>query len=160
MVLIGGRGALAAEPSDLPPIDPPNHWHVLTQDDASSDSKCIGNPVTPLCAVETIHACFTRRDDGLCQIAMGLDHLPGLSLANKRPELSERYHVVSATEISKKKRPPINGERPEVGDVILDVMQLYCRAQKCEPAIGLPTSYLVRLVKGRWVVVTWETPRW
>lgn len=97
--VIGGGLAVAAEPSDLPPIDPPGVWHTLTQDDATTDSKCIGNPVTPLCAVETIRACFTRRDDSLCQIGMGLDHLPGLSLTNKRPELSERYRVVSVKKI-------------------------------------------------------------
>ena len=34
---------------------------VLDYDNEGSTSQCIGNPVTPLCAVETLEACtFTR----------------------------------------------------------------------------------------------------
>lgn len=162
MVLMGGHGALAADASDLPPIDQPSHWRVLTQDDSTSDSKCIGKPVTPLCAVETIRACFVREDDSLCQIGMGLDHLPGLIHLIDREGLvglGERYRIVAAAKIGKKKRSPINGERPEAGDVLVDVIDLYCRGQKCSRSSSRPTTYLMRHQEERWIVLTWDTPR-
>ncbi|MGQ0664601.1 MAG: hypothetical protein ACT4P2_13695, partial [Pseudomonadota bacterium] len=57
--------------SDLPPADLPHYWRAMDQTDVASTSKCLGNPITPLCAVEHIIACEVRRDDELCMIAMG-----------------------------------------------------------------------------------------
>ena len=34
----------------------------------SATSRCIGNPKTPLCAVETFIACWVRRNRPLCEI--------------------------------------------------------------------------------------------
>lgn len=45
-------------------IDPPGTWRVMGSDRATSD--CIGDPVTPTCAVETQFACFVRRVVQLC----------------------------------------------------------------------------------------------
>jgi hypothetical protein len=35
-------------------------WRVMTQSDAISTSRCIGDPKTPLCAIETVEACIVR----------------------------------------------------------------------------------------------------
>ena len=37
-----------------------------------ADSACIGDPVTPVCAVETLFACFARLDAELCR-AVGIE---------------------------------------------------------------------------------------
>ncbi len=40
----------------------------MTLDDATSTSDCIGEPRTPLCAVETMEACTGRNIKALCDI--------------------------------------------------------------------------------------------
>lgn len=53
-------------------------WATLTFDPATSSSRCIGNPMTPLCAVETHKACFLWNDadeivdEKVCTV-MGID---------------------------------------------------------------------------------------
>ena len=46
-------------------------FRLMTRDDTTSTSKCIGNPVTPLCAIETHLACWARDNKELCEIAFG-----------------------------------------------------------------------------------------
>ena len=48
--------------------DPEGVWRTVTQDDATSTSDCIGDLVTPLCAVDTVMACFARFQGKLCQL--------------------------------------------------------------------------------------------
>jgi len=64
--------ALPTLPDDelLPELTPKGQYLVLTEDDAASSSKCIGEPVTPMCAVETVLACFVRASKNLCLIGM------------------------------------------------------------------------------------------
>jgi hypothetical protein len=73
-LLIGATAGAAfaggVDDPDLPPIDPPGRWRVLTHDDATSTSKCIGNPKTPLCAVESWNACKLRHVGELCLVAI------------------------------------------------------------------------------------------
>ena len=162
MVLIGGRGALAAEPSDLPPIDPPNHWHVLTQDDASSDSKCIGNPVTPLCAVETSLACFIRHDDELCRVGTGSMELPGLSGGVRQPVHTIRYRIVSSLIVTENNRQKVAIDRmqPDIGDVALQLKDVDCYSGRCQEPVGPPRTYLVRRGATGWYAADWAAPRW
>ncbi|WP_155801730.1 hypothetical protein [Magnetospirillum molischianum] len=155
----GGGQAVVAEPSALPPIDPPGVWHALTQDDATTESKCIGNPVTPLCAVETVIACFVRGSDELCRIGKGLDRPPGLFRGRPGIGVWERYRVAVAKRINPKKQPFLNEEPTKAGDVSLGIQSLFCQ-KVCETPDGPPTTYLIRPMDGRWVVLTWETPRW
>ncbi len=58
-VLLCAAPATAAE--DIPP---PNEVRFIDVDDASSG--CIGDPGTPLCAVETYMACDVRADPEIC----------------------------------------------------------------------------------------------
>ena len=152
---------MAAEPSDLPPIDPPNHWHVLTQDDASSDSKCIGNPVTPLCAVETIRACGVRASDELCRVGMGLADQPGLMRGPAQPATSELYRIVNAVLISRgnRKKFTFDDFRPEIGDVVIQLLDRPCSLGTCGVTMQNPTSYRVRKGAAAWHVEDWATPR-
>ncbi|WP_374633834.1 hypothetical protein [Ferrovibrio sp.] len=55
--------AQAAEPRP----DPPGQYRIIGPDGAPGQSDCIGQPYSALCAVETLLACFARRDEGLCQ---------------------------------------------------------------------------------------------
>src|SRR5690606_41371687 len=61
LVLFTAGNAMA----QLPAVDPPDQFRLIGTPERS-DSRCIGRPETPLCAVETLLACFARRDDALC----------------------------------------------------------------------------------------------
>jgi hypothetical protein len=56
VVCLAISGARAEEP-----------WRVLDNTNEGSASDCIGNPKTPLCAVETAEACFKRGEFDLCR---------------------------------------------------------------------------------------------
>ncbi|ARJ64898.1 hypothetical protein WV31_04015 [Magnetospirillum sp. ME-1] len=167
MILLCPALALGAEriappkPSDLPPIDPPGVWHTLTQDDATTDSKCIGKPVTPLCAVETIQACFTRNDERLCQIGKGPAYRP-LDLGTGRLTHYIRYRVAGTAIITKANRNAYIVERmvPRIGDIVLELNDLHCRNSTCGPEGGPPTSYILRRWEHGWYAAEWSTPRW
>lgn len=157
----GAERISSPKPSDLPPIDPPGVWHTLTQDDATSDSKCIGRPVTPLCAVETVKACFTRNDERLCQIGEGPSYRPR-NLRSERPTNYIRYRMTGAAAITKGNRTAYSVERmePRIGDIVLQLNELYCRGTMCETEGGPPTSYILRRWEGGWYAAEWSTPRW
>lgn len=58
----------------LPPITPKGQYFVMTKDKETTTSDCVGNPKTPMCAVETLLACFVRVVDYLCQTALGVPY--------------------------------------------------------------------------------------
>jgi hypothetical protein len=108
-VLFAPGSSLAQTPDpDLPAIDPPGKGRVMTHDDITSTSNCIGFPITPLCAIETLIACFERTDSELCRIALGLDKRP--FFGDREPELLPyhytRYRVLSAERFGEHDLPP------------------------------------------------------
>lgn len=146
--------------ADPPPVDPPGVWHVITQDDYTTESKCVGNPVTPLCAVETIIACYVRNDHRLCRIGEGLEPEPDLTPGIPGEGRWERYRITAVRRVGSKTPPPIAGVSVRAGDLTMDVHLLFCQFSQCEPTDGPPTTYLLRSTDGRWAAVSWETPRW
>lgn len=111
----------------LPPPDPPGAWRKLTLDDATSSSRCIGNPVTPLCAVETYLACFLRLQPELCDLVQaGVRPLPGVT---RRADLREEYRVIYARRPSPLDPvdPATEGNmKPQTGDVVIGYMIRDC----------------------------------
>ena len=73
----GGEVAVSAPDANADVLAPPTakpkpaRWRIMTMEDATSTSRCIGDPRTPLCAVETLMACFIRRQVRLCTISEG-----------------------------------------------------------------------------------------
>jgi hypothetical protein len=75
-------------PAPLPPpatmpARPGPKWKRMTNFGAETQSDCIGNPKTPLCAVETFIACLVRRDGDLCAIA---ENYPDMRIEFDSPE--------------------------------------------------------------------------
>jgi hypothetical protein len=66
--LIAANMSLAGGDADLPAPDPPGHWRYITQDAERTTSQCIGDPKTPLCAMETVWACYVRNKAEFCAI--------------------------------------------------------------------------------------------
>jgi hypothetical protein len=177
-ILLGASAlpALAADP-DLPRIDPPGHWRLMTQDPSTTTSKCVGDTSTPLCAVETIRACFVRVDDKLCQIGMGLDQPPG-KVSYKVKGLYERYRIVSAKRVREKDlrisdTDPRYVDDPDyapwawkVGDLKIGIVGIECWEYVdkswrggCERGHLPPIIYVVRKTVDHWRVVDWGMTR-
>jgi hypothetical protein len=154
----------------LPPITPVDGYFVMTQDDATTSSKCIGDPVTPLCAVETVMACEIRGNDDLCRIGMGLKKNPGLSAGPVSPRIYWVMHRAILTDETipwddheLKWRPGEAGV--QAGDVRIDIADKICEkgeishtACKTEDDLPAIAAYIVRQQGDRWAVINWRPP--
>ena len=146
------------------PPDPEGVWRRIGQTD--STSTCIGDPVTPLCAIETLHACIARRKSELCRAAKG-KFLTNQSLFRSR---GNEYHygiyrVVSVrratAEDVRAGRTGIN--QRHIGDLLVDIEWQACFKSPLEhrcDTFSRPTTHTVRRFKGRWIVVDIVAPRY
>jgi hypothetical protein len=157
-----------ADDVPLPELTPKGHYLVMTWDNATSSSNCIGDPKTPMCAVETVLACFVRGDHSLCQIGMGLDRDPGLG--GEGPGDKMIYKIIRSGFLSGEQYPWRPGRdlswRPggidmQAGDVRIDVVDRDCPGEvsekACSPAL-FEIAYILRRQEGRWAVITWRPP--
>lgn len=155
MALLALVGTAEAADPDLPPLDPPGHWRKLTRDDKTTTSRCIGRPVTPLCAIETLHACFVRNDKDLCRIANGYEP-PDFGVTVEFNE-TVRYRVVSAWRLRPQNVQPQNlgwdakGTR-EIGDIELGVTEIRC-TPRCAGEPTRTSIYTLRQFSNFWRVV-------
>lgn len=160
--------AASGKDPDLPPIDPPDYWRLMTQDPVSTTSRCVGNPKTALCAIETLLACALRADDELCRIAKDL---PEVEYAGGRatPGDYTKYRVVAAKRLAGTDIPPWQPHDElwswKPGDLRIAVLELDCNSGY-RPPCGKrnysvpPTPYVVRKVRDHWRVVDWDIPRY
>ena len=152
-----GVSAQAADP-DLPPPDPPFHWRYVTQDPATTDSQCIGDPRSPECAVDTAEACFTRRDNALCdKVAMPMGY------QTKPPQTRfSRYHIISSRRLRDVDIPAHHRNDGKwswkAGDVQVTVHWVRCLDDGCWPGFT-ETTFTMRRVGDAWAIVYWYTPR-
>lgn len=126
MLIVSPAVAQTSDPV-LPTPDPPGVWRSLTQDEATTTSRCIGNPVTPLCAVETYWTCFLRRQPELCDmVEAGVKPLPNVV---RRPDRREDYRVVYArrpSPLDPVDRATEGNMKPQPGDVVIALMRRIC----------------------------------
>lgn len=145
LVLFTAGNAMA----QLPAVDPPDQFRLIGTPERS-DSRCIGRPETPLCAVETLLACFARRDDALCWRVWhppqsGIRLFPG----ETRPGYWWSYRVAGV-------------ERLGDDEAVIAIAGRNCGLQIAAPECRLtpapPTSYRVKRQNGSWEVVDWSSP--
>jgi hypothetical protein len=134
--------------AQLPAVDPVGHYRLIGSPDRS-DSGCIGRPETPLCAVETLLACFARRDPALCRtVWSGGEAAAGVLAALGSSKYWWSYRVAAV-------------EQPAVGEAVIAVAGRHCGLQMREPDCTTtpapPTRYRVRQVDGRWQVMDWQS---
>ncbi|MEO5337646.1 MAG: hypothetical protein H7841_12235, partial [Magnetospirillum sp. WYHS-4] len=109
--LAGGQ-VRAAGPSskDFKP-DPPDKWHVVSWDPAITTSRCIGNPVTPRCALETFFACSVRLELALCRLVLpenedfqlaGRARLKNVSSSSSSPKPKPPFPLLSTSSLQKR----------------------------------------------------------
>ncbi|WP_148207514.1 hypothetical protein [Paramagnetospirillum magneticum] len=173
MVLVVSAPALAGEDvaaQDLPPADPPGTWWRITQDADSTDSKCIGQLTSPLCAVESWLACYTRSDKSLCALAE-LDYVDRQNSFKSALYKITRYHVVASWVLGENDIPRwyrhacTMAWRP--GDVVIDTDELECwrdqhRRERCPTGAAAPSDRFRHVVRrgddGLWRFVGREGP--
>lgn len=139
--------------AQLPSADPAGQYRLIGRADGS-DSRCIGRPESPLCAVETLLACFARRDEALCR-QVWQPPRPDLPLFTSRtpPGYWWSYRVAAAESVA-------------AGEVVIAIAGRSCGplslAPDCLTTPAPPTSYRVRRMGDGWQVVDWGSPpgRW
>ena len=68
-ILMAAGTAVAEEGLATADAPPPAGWQVVGHGAADTTSRCIGDPKTPRCAMETLMACPIRGDYDLCRRA-------------------------------------------------------------------------------------------
>jgi hypothetical protein len=160
LLALGCAGAVQAASPDPDLPKPGVNWRYITLNDTTTTSKCVGDPRTPLCAVETIRACFLRRDDRLCMKVRdepAFEHIK--PFANSVDIVGIRYRVLSATRVG----PPDIPKRAKTGryawlagDVSMKVDIRQCRRTLANCNDPEPVEQFdVRKVDGRWKVIDW-----
>jgi hypothetical protein len=130
LVIAISPSAAADPPAPTKPR--PAHWRVMTYDDATSTSRCIGDPRTPLCAIETHMACFFRRQPPLCPLAHGLPESAVNKFNVARPDrrvaaLKIEYRVLRIHQVkSPDPRLARNINPPAPGDIEVRVIDRSC----------------------------------
>ena len=147
LLAFAGLSGIAA--AQIPATDPAGQYRLIGTPERS-DSRCIGRPETPLCAVETLLACFARRDDSLCWRVW---HPPGagtqLFPGETRPGYWWSYRVAGAEQVN-------------TNEAVIAIAGRNCGLQMAAPDCVLtpspPTRYRVRRQNGGWEVVDWASP--
>jgi hypothetical protein len=156
--------AASEKDSDLPPVDSPEHWHVMTSERATTESKCVGNPRTALCAVETMLACEIHNDDDrdLCLVAANGEsaYLWYYKEDFKAPHMiATKYRVIEVRRLTSRRWPVgvQSGEpAPNPGDVQLRLHLLEYREGEPRPhdlAFFRYVDYFLRKTGDRWLVI-------
>jgi len=130
-------------------------WRTLTDSEETTTSKCIGKPVTPICAVETLKACFKRSEIALCRIASFNGESEKFEkLGPPFRGYKTEYTIIKYQTI---RRVPANLRNVgwiKRGDVDVHITVRSCPLTR-ETCAGEPTqsfAYMTRHVGDRWLV--------
>ena len=135
-------------------------WRTLTDSEETTTSKCIGKPITPICAVETFFACFNRKQIELCRMAFLNGESEEFNLGPPFPDYKTEYTIIKYQTIRHAPPRPKNmgpgGEKfdEKPGDVRVDITARSCQLTR-DTCAGEPTQsfvYITRHVGDRWLV--------
>lgn len=126
--------AWAGQAVDERPTTPDySKLYYMGYNNATSSSPCIGNPVTPECAVETYEACINRWDQKLCDM-MGYTLPEPKASYDKR--VSQIYKFVSKRILTKDDIPEHYRDTWQEGNtVIFKAVQVCTRYEHCYTAL-------------------------
>ena len=129
----------------------------------NATSPCIGDPATPLCAVETYLACIWRQDDRLCEQAWG-PYWKGPIWAYVKEDpvanVYQLYRVMRVYEASPGTQTLWSDGRAVTfwweGDVVIELLLMTCRRGDPECASNVePHLYTMRRQPdGTWAIVS------
>jgi len=169
LLLASCCGVAQARDPDLPKPDPKGVWRYAW--DGHSTSTCLGNPKTPICAIETLIVCIYRADRELCETsddpAAGDDRL---GLAPLRVPMDLTIHIrfrvggsvrLRMVDITPSPDPSLDrvGRQEHAGDLAVEIVREECWAQhkadrRCQDYGGRETwVWVVRRLGKRWAVI-------
>ena len=163
---VAGTAAAPKKPEPVPSRqltgvfapDPEGVWRTITQTESTSD--CIGEPVTPMCAVDTRWACYQWNRQDLCEISVK-DFYAGGRFQGGPPPSYTRYRVVGVRIVAKAERivRPRHVLNVEAGDVHIDLIDGICWPVNdyCSTS-EVPTTYTLRKFGDRWKILVSYTP--
>lgn len=158
----------------LPPVDPPEHWNVIKQDDVRDPESCVGSAVSPQCMLKTDFACRLLSQRQPCEVQWWPKdipewHLQDIANSSVRPGDYVKYRIIGARRARARDIPEgvwaaEEKYRPRAGDVLLLVYAEPCFGDSddddCGGDDGAPEFHYFRLVDGRWHHVTMYIPRY
>ncbi|PKU22521.1 hypothetical protein [Telmatospirillum siberiense] len=121
-------------------------WRIIGTDERATSSRCIGRAETPLCAVETLLACFEWGRPDLCRMVDDdEEQYAGIFSDPADPTKYLAYRVISERSVT-----------PDQDVEIIIEQQEMSAGQVIGPATA-PSSgfHLQRQTDGRWKVVGW-----
>ena len=125
--------------------DPEGVWRTITPSD--STSECIGDPVAPLCAVESHLACYRRHAPDLCRIAYGPDWQGEIRFDPYTPNTFISYRATKTWLAGPKDVQPLPryAFNRELGDLMIDVILRTCWSEDgyCTTPI-IPITFTAR----------------
>ncbi len=153
---------------------------LMGYSNATSTSTCIGNPVTPLCAVETFEACLRRAEWPLCaEVGFEPGDLRQFAPGAYNKLIYHPYEVVGSRTIRVAFAPKPRDGKPSIrwlpGDMAVRLWWQYCPPiEKCVVETQVhptkkygegcrtfefcdrtfaPQTYIVRKSGHRWIMV-------
>lgn len=144
VLTVASTGASQAGDKRSAEADAP--WRIIGADEHSTSSRCIGRAETPLCAVETLLACFEWARPDLCRMVDDdEEQYAGIFTDPADPKKYLAYRVVAERNASPDQDVEIVIEQQEMsaGQVI---------GPATEPTSGF---HLRRQADGRWKVIGW-----
>jgi len=135
---------------DAPKTIDRSQVRVITESQATSD--CIGDPKTPLCAVETLIACFARQDRALCR------RVGQPNFRHKGPPwISEYVHVSSTVIRAEEIRPDEDFlSWKKAGNLKVRLEMRTCD-KSCQEETWSWFLYILAPAPGGWNVVSWTS---
>ena len=130
-------------------------WRTLTDSDETTTSKCIGKPVTPICAVETFFGCFNRKQIELCRKAFRDGGSDIFDLGPPFPNFKTEYTIIKyqmIREVPAILRGGKYEKRP--GDARVDIVSRWCRVTRntCTGQLSTSFAYFTRHIGHQWLV--------
>lgn len=119
-------------------------FRIMTCDLETTDSKCIGNPISPLCVIDTSLAATIfdgtdGNDDRLVRVALGKIPGPISNLKTKpRCAVAKGYRIYAVKHYIRSidvPYPELNKYGIKKGDVVVNIQVVTgCKKRKCPPA--------------------------
>ena len=164
--------------------DPEGVWRIITQDDKTGTSDCIGEPVSPVCAIDTVRACYERKQYELCLMAWGEDpskKQDDYFQGKPSPGDYVKYRIVTVRLAEPKDAGKLPIPNPtewrkvtkiRAGDLLIGIIKEACRTPDKSPVPSqkdycipfevpeMPTIVVLRLTKEKWWIADGFSPKW
>ncbi len=121
---MGGVGVADEYPDERPLSPDYSKLYYLGCTPQQSSSPCIGNPVTPECAVETHEGCLHQQDKNICRAAKRELFKEKYVCDNKRTKII--YKFVSKRELKQADIPQNYQTKWQAGDILIFMAWQVC----------------------------------